>query len=137
MLVPDQDQFWTVGDLLVLTPGEGDAMAGVSKACSTLQLANTAKEQCFRWAGVQIPGDCQCAELTQPRQSFAEAWITDPDLGRSWCSPQSSQTQRQLKGCSPSLEGLSPSESEVQYLWKRKWIVFAQWSQGMLCPEEW
>lgn len=136
MLVPDQDQFWTVGDLLVFTSGEGDAVAGAGKACSTLQPANSAKEQYFRWAGMQIPGDCQCSWLTQPRQSFAEAWTTDPDLGRTWCGPQPSQTQRQLKGCSPSLEDLSLPQSELQYLWKRKWIVFAQWSQGKLCPGE-
>lgn len=83
MLVPDQEQFWSVGALLVFSFGEGDAMAGVGKACPTLQLANTAKEQYSRWAGMQIPGDCQCVWLTQPRQSFAEARITDPDLGRS------------------------------------------------------
>lgn len=52
VLVPDQDSFGLRGDLLVLTPGEGDAMAGVNKACSTLQLANTVKEQYFRWAGM-------------------------------------------------------------------------------------
>lgn len=63
-VVPDQDSsgLWGPGgDLLVFTPGEGGAVAGVSKASSTLQLANTAKGQYFTWAGMQIPGDCQCA----------------------------------------------------------------------------